>query len=349
LRKFEKKVAIPKRNLKGKVMQEYYLSWWNLENLFDTFDSPTRPAWLQKTLKNELKGWDQSVLEQKIGQLAKIIKQMNDGAGPDMLGVCEVENKHVLDLLVSSLASLGRNYRVAHHDTSDQRGIDVAFIYDGNLFTSHEQFFYVVLKRTATRDIFQLNLKTAAGRTLIVIGNHWPSRRGGELESEPYRIIAAETLSYWHERILEKIGKNTPIIVMGDFNDEPFSRSVTEYALGTKSRTKVLKATSPRLLNLSWELLGDELGTHYYNNFAFMLDQFMISKGITGRKSGFSLKQKPEWKHHIQIEIFPEMKSHGSYPAPIKFGRPASGLNLNGFSDHYPISVVLEEQNEILK
>lgn len=330
-------------------MQEYYISWWNVENLFDTFDSPTRPVWLQKTLKNELKGWDKTILDRKIGQLAKIIKQMNNGAGPDLLGVCEVENKPVLDLLVGSLADLGRNYRVAHHDTSDQRGIDVAFIYDGNLFTSHEQFFYVVLKRTATRDIFQLNLKTMSGKTLIVIGNHWPSRRGGELESEPYRIIAAETLSYWHERILEKIGKNSPIIVMGDFNDEPFSRSVEGYALGSQSRTKVMRASSPRLLNLSWELLSDGIGTHYYNNFASMLDQCMISKGITSAKSGFSIVQKPGWQHHLKIEIYPEMKSHGSYPAPIKFGRPASGLNLDGFSDHYPISIVVEEHMEIIK
>ncbi len=330
-------------------MKEYYISWWNLENLFDTFDCPTRPAWLQSALKNELKGWDQNVLDQKIGQLAKIIKQMNDGTGPDLLGVCEVENKRVLDLLVNSLTSLGRNYQVAHHDASDQRGIDVAFIYDGNLFTSHEQFFYVVLKRTATRDIFQLNLKTVAGKTLIIIGNHWPSRSGGELESEPYRIIAAETLSYWHGRILEKFGKNTPLVVIGDFNDEPFNRSVAEYALGTKSRTKVIKGTSPRLLNLSWELLGDGLGTHYYDNFASMLDQCMISKGIANSNSGFSLTQKPGWQRHVKIEIYPEMKSHGSYPAPIKFGRPSSGLNLNGFSDHYPISVVLSEQTEIAK
>ncbi|NIA32065.1 MAG: endonuclease/exonuclease/phosphatase [Actinobacteria bacterium] len=345
MRKLIKKVNKPE----GEFMHGYYISWWNLENLFDTFDCPTRPAWLQKTLKNELKGWDQSVLNQKIGQLAKIICQTNNGAGPDLLGVCEVENKRVLDLLVDSLASLGRNYQIAHHDTSDQRGIDVAFIYDGNLFTSHEQFFYVVLKRTATRDIFQLNLKTMAGKTLIVIGNHWPSRRGGELESEPYRIMAAETLSYWHERILEKLGKNTPIVVMGDFNDEPFNRSMTEYALGTKSRTKVLKATSPRLLNLSWELLGDGLGTHYYNNFASVLDQFMISKGIAGGKSGFSLTQKHGWKHHVKIEIFSEMKSHGSYPSPIRFGRPSRKLDLNGFSDHYPVSIVVEEQTEKVK
>ena len=149
---------------------------------------------------------------------------MNQGKGPDILGLCEVENKPVLDLLLSRLSSLQRNYKVAHHDTKDKRGIDIAFIYDGNKFTLKGQYFHVVLKRTATRDLFQVNLKTPSGALLICIGNHWPSRRGGEYHTEPYRIIAAETLSYWNERIFEILGEDVPIIVMGDFNDEPYSR-----------------------------------------------------------------------------------------------------------------------------
>jgi len=154
-------------------MQEYHIAWWNLENLFDVDNSASRPAWLQKELKKELKGWDQAILARKISQLAKIIQQMNQGTGPDILGVCEVENKPVLDLLVNSLQPLGRNYDVAHHDTSDQRGIDVAFIYDKSKFDYEGQFFCTILKRTATRDIFQVNLKTIpGGNPLILIGNH---------------------------------------------------------------------------------------------------------------------------------------------------------------------------------
>jgi len=323
-------------------MQSYFIAWWNLENLFDVYDSKTRPEWLQKELESELKGWDLAVRDRKIEQLASIIRKMNNN-GPDVLGVCEVENKTVLDLLVQKLKSSGRRYAVAHHDTSDNRGIDVAFIYDKNKFTFEDQFFYVVLKRTATRDIFQVNLHTSSNRPLIFIGNHWPSRQGEPMQSEPYRIIAAETLSYWHERIVEKRGKDVGVVVVGDFNDEPYSRSIVEYALATNSETKVIHSQTPKLFNLMWPFLGKGLGTHYFSNFPNILDQCMVSKGILTGKSGFQIRKDSSSMPSVRIEMFDEMVSKGEYPVPLRFGRPSAQMNENGYSDHYPISFVLEE------
>ena len=74
---------------------EYFIAWWNVENLFDVYDSPHRPAWLQRALNSELRGWDENILNSKLDQLCKVIVAMNDGAGPDLLGVCEVENEAV--------------------------------------------------------------------------------------------------------------------------------------------------------------------------------------------------------------------------------------------------------------
>ena len=87
--------------------------WWNLENLFDIENSPRRSPFLQKVLGRELRGWTQSILDTKINNLTSVITKFNEGIGPDVLGVCEVENLHVLDLLSSSLnTSLNRNYQV---------------------------------------------------------------------------------------------------------------------------------------------------------------------------------------------------------------------------------------------
>lgn len=77
---------------------------------------------------------------------------------------------------------------------------------------------------------------TQHNRLFVVVGNHWPARSGGNLESAAYRAIAGETLAYFHERILEVKGVETPVLAMGDFNDEPFDRSLVEYALSTQSR-----------------------------------------------------------------------------------------------------------------
>ena len=320
-------------------MPSYSVVFWNLENLFDVEGSAERPPWLAKRLEKELQGWTDEVLDRKIDRLVHIIRQINHGAGPDILGVCEVENKSVLNRLAAALAPLGRTYAIAHADTEDQRGIDVAFMVDSAKFETKEIFNHVILKRNATRDLFQVNLRTRdGGRDLVVIGNHWPSRRGGEYASEPYRILAAETLAYWHERSLEYKGEGVPILAMGDFNDEPFNRSLVEYALSSHQKEKVLRAQSPRLYNLMWPLLGERRGTHFYNGFANMLDQFLASKGLIDRDAPISVVEDS-----VRIEMVPEMVSGGAYPDPVRFGRPSSGYNPNGFSDHYPISVVLRE------
>jgi hypothetical protein len=234
---------------------DYHIAFWNLENLFDIENAPPerRSDKVARAIKKDIKGWTQARLDRKIAQLSSIIRQMNGGRGPDLLGVCEVENRFVLDLLVGALAPLGRGYQIVHQDTDDQRGIDVAFIFDGSLFQVEAVFDHVVMRRTATRDIVQVNFMTASNRRFVVVGNHWPSRSGGALESAAYRAIAGETLAYFHQRIWEVHGKETPVLAMGDFNDEPFDRSLVDYALGGGGGAPEQKATTPtREIKKGW-------------------------------------------------------------------------------------------------
>lgn len=318
-------------------MTDYYIAFWNVENLFDSVGYDGRSDKLQRTLEKELTGWTTTVLNKKIKQLASIIEQMNDGQGPDILGVCEVENDHVLSLLVNKINIPHRKYAIAHDDMKDNRGIDVAFIYDEEYFEKGLQFSHFIVKRVATRDLFQVNFESNEGNLLILIGNHWPSRSGGRLESEPYRMIAGETLAYFHKRIREENDNNIAVIAMGDFNDEPFDRSIVKHALSEKTRAKVTRARTPRLLNLMWPVLGTGLGTYYYDNYPNMLDQFLVSKGLLTGNSNFTVRPDT-----VEIIRFPEMVGTGTYPVPIRFGR-GSNPNTDGFSDHFPIVVQLRE------
>jgi len=317
---------------------QYRIVFWNLENLFDIEHSPRRSEKLQRAIGKDLQGWTQARLDRKISQLASIIRQMNGGSGPEILGVCEVENDHVMNLLVQALAPLGRNYAVEHHDMSDGRGIDVGFIYDADLFTVEAQFSHFVMRRTATRDLFQVNFRTQNGRLFVVVGNHWPARSGGKLQSAGYRAIAGETLAYFHQRILEVHGAETPALAMGDFNDEPLDWSLVDYALSTRSRTKVVNAHIPRFLNLMWPLMGQGLGTYYYDNFPNVLDQFLANKNLL--KRNVPLRVLP---NSVEIVRFPEMIDTGDYPKPIRFGGMGKPVNQNGFSDHFPIAVTVSE------
>lgn len=82
----------------------YYVAWSNLENLFDEENSPRRTQKLQRAIGADLAGWTAARRDRKISQLASVIGQMNDGASPDLLGVCEVENRFVLELLLAAPA-----------------------------------------------------------------------------------------------------------------------------------------------------------------------------------------------------------------------------------------------------
>lgn len=319
-------------------MKQYGISFWNLENLFDVQNSPRRTDKLQRAIGRGLAGWDQNVLDGKINQLSSIIAQLNNGQGPDVLGICEVENDHVLNLLIQALNPLGRNYGIVHHDSQDRRGIDVAFIYDQNLFSVEHVFDHTVMRRTATRALLQVNFRTTRNNQLLVlIANHWPSRSGGQLESEGYRQIAGETLAYFHQRIKEIHGNDTPVLAMGDFNDEPFNSSLTRHALSLRSRTRVVRGSRPYFLNLMWPLMDEGIGSFFFNNEPNMLDQFLANENMLKQNSVIRVLLDS-----VQINNFPEMTNTGTYPTPIRYGM-GNRINPNGFSDHFPISVRLEQ------
>ena len=319
-------------------MIEHHVAWWNVENLFNVENSSHRSSKLQKTLSNELTGWNVSVLDKKLKQLSKIISKMNNNSGPDILGVCEIEDEDVLNKLATHSDMPNRNYGIAHSNSSDKRGIDVAFIYDKDKYNFSGQVFdHVIIKRNATREIVQVNLTSIqTSRQIILVGNHWPSRRGGSaIQSEPYRILAGENLAYFVQSIVEHTNDETPIIVCGDFNDEPFNRSITEYARATRNEDRVKSATSQRLLNLMWPEMGIGKASYYYNKFPNMLDQFMVSKSIV---KGIKFNVKP---NSVKVLDFPEMKDDDGFP--IKHGRPSSEYNDQGFSDHFPVEMILIE------
>jgi endonuclease/exonuclease/phosphatase family metal-dependent hydrolase len=306
-----------------------------------------------------LEGWTEELFNTKIDQLSSIIRQMNNAQGPDILGVCEVENAFVLQQLSARLnAQLqNRNYDVAHVDAArDRRGIDTAFVFDSLKYTLDPNtiFSHFVMRRTGTRDITQVTFTTAAGNDLIAMCNHWPSRSGGTHESRGFRMTAGETLSYWHQRIWEERGNDIPIIAMGDFNDDPFDESLQIHARATRERGDVERAqTAVRFYNLAWRYLeqqgqdhkGDPKiinGTLYYDGNGNLFDQILASKGLLIEASPIRVLEDT-----ARIELFPEMVDHKVAFGPIRFGLPkgnaAKNVNPDGFSDHFPVSIILQE------
>lgn len=340
-------------------MAEHYLAFWNVENLFGPEDHPHRIDWVGRKMASDLRGWTQAVYERKLDQLARIIVQMNDGVGPDILGVCEVEDRHVLLDLVAKLGPLGRNYAVLHADNQhDQRGIDTAFIYDADRYSADPDliFSHFVIRRTGTRDILQCTFRTPEDRELILLANHWPSRSGGAIESAGFRATAGETLGYWHMRIQEEARDRTRacILAMGDFNDDPFDPSLRFNANSTRERGDVERARSAKFYNLAWEYLTWQTkahdgstrnmnGTLYHGSDGNVFDQILVGRPLLdGGAANFKVVDGS-----AHVVAFPEMVSHrtgeGSFRFGLPKGKPDKNLNLDGFADHFPIAVRLRE------
>lgn len=322
------------------MKEEYQISWWNLENLFDEQNSPSRETRIKSIIKGEVKGWTKKKLDKKISQLSKIIGMLNGNRGPDILGVCEIENRNVLQKLVNNLSFLGRDYKIAHQEMGDGRGIDIGIIYDSKKFKMTKIFSHWILRRNFSRDILQVNLTAKkSNKKLVVIGNHWPSRREGILYTEPFRIVAADSLNYFIQKIQQIRGKETPILVMGDFNDTPKSQSIKHYALVTNQLKKVVNDHNPsRLYNLMSFLYSQRRGTYFHKSKPKMLDQFLASKGFFIKNAIFTIKSRS-----VKIEDFQELKNNKNRPR--RFGRPSNKtLDENGYSDHFPISLVIVDE-----
>lgn len=110
-------------------MNDIKIAFWNLGNLFDIGSSET-------ALVHEFtpdRGWTKEVLDKKVENLAQVIRLINDGHGPDLLGICEVENQQITQKL---LEKVGRDdYRIAqYNDGPDIRGIDTSLIYSTKVF-----------------------------------------------------------------------------------------------------------------------------------------------------------------------------------------------------------------------
>ncbi|MCA9216740.1 MAG: hypothetical protein KDB27_26910 [Planctomycetales bacterium] len=345
-------------------MADYLIAFWNVENLFGPENHPHRIDWVADDLGSDLDGWTQALYQTKLDQLAHIIRQMDSGAGPDILGLCEVEDHHVLSDLVSTLSPHlpARNYGVIHA-TADlsSRGIDTAFLYDQNAFSVDPSlvFNHFVMRRTGTRDILQATFKTTTtGKELVVMANHWPSRYGnaGAAASAGFRATAGETLSYWHKRIraTSTALTRTPVLALGDLNDDPWDSSLTINARATRERGDVERATSERFYNFAWEYLvtpatdlngNDRVleGTLYYDNNGNLFDQILANRPfLDAGSSDFKVVD-----NSAHIIAFPEMVSPKANEGPIRFGLPkgdvARNINAAGFSDHFPVGITIRE------
>jgi len=304
-----------------------HVMFYNVENLFDTIDDPlTRD---EEFLPKGKKAWTQERYLDKLDKLSKVISSTSNM--PDIIGLCEVENRQVVADLAGNKQLVEMGYSVIHKDSPDGRGIDVAMLVNKNkvevIRTDYIKTKLPVGDRPNTRLIIHATT-IVNDDTLHVYVNHWPSRYGGQEESEPNRMQVALSLKRDID-ILQKNSPNAHVIIMGDFNDYPPNNSLN----------KVLRAgfeESRPLINLMWEKDKFGEGTYNYRGDWGCLDQFIVSSNMTNGTASITTSTddvvllKHDWMLYTNDkgEVYPSR----TYGGPNYYG---------GYSDHLPIYLQL--------
>lgn len=326
-----------------KKFKIHTIGFYNLENLFDTINDPTKFDEASPIM--ELNTGRSEVYKKKVHNMARVIVDIGaDGAGnaPAILGVAEIENRSVLvDVLNDSLL-LGFNYGIVHYESPDKRGIDVGLIYQKAIFqpihtSSHTLYIYddMARNRVYTRDQLLVTGKLE-GDLIHLIVNHWPSRSGGEERSRSKRVGAAKL----NKRIIDSLQIIDPyakIIVMGDLNDDPINISIKE-VLNAKADKHDVEFKG--IYNPFENFYKRGLGTNAYRDAWSLFDQIMMTQPLLEKDySSFRF-----YKAFIYNKNYLTTKRGRwkGYP----FRSFADGGFTGGFSDHFPVYIYLIKEVE---
>ena len=293
------------------------------------------------------KAWTEERYNQKVKNISHVIAQLGKeetNSAPVIVGICEIENRKTVEDIVNQPELKEYNYGVAHFNSFDARGVDVALIYQKSRFKVTKAKPYVVEifgddgRREYTRDILRVT-GLLDGEEVTFLVNHWPSRRGGEKASLPRRKKAAEVMKGIYDEIRAE-NPNAKIIAMGDFNDDPVSPSITETlgAIGKKE-----KAKNSDIVDLMSSLYKKGMGTLAYRDSWNLFDQFFVTGTLIDNSKKFdSYKIYKTEIFSPSYLVSPEGQYKG-YPYRMYGG---DTYYPNGYSDHFPVyTVLLREVN----
>lgn len=334
--------CVPASSQKLDRSKNYYLAaigFWNVENLYDTLNDKWKND--EEFTPEGTNAWTGARYRTKIDHLADVIQQMATDITPDglaILGLCEIENKSVVKDLVNSPRLKKRNYQIIHIEGPDVRGVDPSFIYNPAYFKVSKAVSYKVKLVTdsnhKTRDILVVS-GLFAGEPLSVLVNHWPSRRGGELLSRPNRNAAAKIARHIADSITLANPK-AKVLIMGDLNDDPVNESVKK---NIRTYADIGSARDGEYFNPMEKPYKDGIGTLAWQDSWNLFDQIMLNS--------LCIPGKYESWQYYNVRIFnkPFLKSDFGNFKGYPFRTYSGGSYTGGYSDHFPVFIVLAKEN----
>lgn len=311
------------------------VAFYNLENLFDTINDVNKNDEASPIM--EIRFNRGKIYREKVSNMAEVVSQIGYDVTkrpPSILGICEVENRTVVEDLISDEKLRKYNYGIVHYESPDDRGIDVGLIYNKDVFkvknsSSHDVFITGnnSSKRRNTRDQLVVS-GHLDGELMHFIVNHWPSRGADETK----RIAAAEVNNFIIDSLRNKY-ESPKIITMGDFNDDPFDKSIKKI-LGAKKNISDVKIND--LYNPFETILVDEgVGSNAYRDKWQLFDQIILSKPFLDKNyKDYQLYKAGVFNKSFLINKKGKFKG---YP----FRSFSYGTFTGGYSDHLPPYIYL--------
>ena len=311
--------------------------FYNVENLFDTLND-TLVFDEERTPEGDYK-WSVERYHEKIENISHVLAKIGStitNSTPDIIGLCEVENKRVIEHLVQHPNLMHSNYGIVHFDSPDERGIDVALLFKKTAFipTAFKSQRLLLFDHEGNRDYTRDQLLVTGfldGEEITFIVNHWPSRSGGELRSRPNRIKAAQ-LNLRLIDSLRYLNPDAKIITMGDLNDDPTDFSIKKVLRMHKGKDQL---DSLSLINPMENFYKKGQGTLAYRDAWNLFDQIILTPNfISKHKDKYTF-----WKAGIYDAPFLKTKQgrYKGYPFRTYVGTAYQG----GYSDHFPVYIYL--------
>ena len=311
------------RSLKPlKPVQHFRVMSYNVENLFDTEDDPLTDD--AEFLPSGNRRWTKGRYYHKLQQIAKVINAAGEWDTPALVGLCEVENDTVLTHLLSRTPLRNQHYVYCMTHGSDKRGINVALLYQRDKFRYIGHRSVPVNHRSVdarpTRDLLYVSGQVLTGDTLDVFVCHFPSKYGGEKESESRRMDAAKTLRGLCDSLVA-VRVRPQIVLMGDFNVEPGSDCL-------------LSVIGDDFANLFIGSHPEQLpGSQKYREEWSQIDQIIVSKTLFFATSGMQFKPGSARTLSLPFLLTNDKTWRGKRPFRTYHGFKYEG----GFSDHLPV------------
>lgn len=311
--------------------QAFKIVSYNVENYFDCVDDTlTNDA---EYLQGGMRGWNNDKYQRKQANISKVIAAIGGWDAPALVGLCEIESeKCMFDLTnYSGLKSL--KYKYLHHESLDARGVDVALLFQPKLFKPiHDEaisIHYPMAPTNTTRDILFAKGIVPTGDTLHVFVCHFPSRLGGELESEDKRIFVASILKNKVDSIFTN--NSAPnILIMGDFNDYPTNESMKDVLQALPPTPEV---SVKSLYNLMYPIHISGKGSHKHEGEWGALDQIIVSGNLLNSKNKFYTLATDAKVFDAEFLLEDDKNFLGKQPLRTYTGMKYQG----GFADHLPI------------